>query len=81
MSLGQSRANVEDGVEAIEPLHGGAVGARQSLRALDDRLRDRERVELERRDLLLGLHDRVQLAEARAEPCLVSLSLGDVAEC
>ena len=50
----------------FEPLHGRAVAAAEALRAQDDRARQRLVVELERGDLLLRLHDRVQTAEARA---------------
>ena len=75
-----ARSAMEHGVVSVEPLHGRAVGPGQPLGALDDRVRDGQRVELERGDLLLRLDDRVQLPEARAQPLLVALAQRDVAE-
>ena len=71
---------MQDRLTVLEPLHGGAVGSCEPLRAGDDRGRDRIRVELEGRDLLLRPDDLVQAGEARAEPFLVALALADVAK-
>ena len=64
-----------DELVPVEPLHDGSVGARQSLRPLDDRRSDGVRVELEGGDLLLRLDDRVQLVEARAQSFFVAPTL------
>ena len=62
----------------FEPLHSRAVSAAEALRPEDDRARQRLVVELERGDLLLRLHDRVQTPEARAQAILVAPALRDV---
>jgi hypothetical protein len=67
-------------VRSLVPLHGDTVRAREALRALDDCRGDRIGIELERRDLLLNLHDLVQPGEAVPETLLVALALRDVAE-
>ena len=67
-----------DRLMAVEPLHRRTVAAAESLRAQNDRARQQLMVELERRDLLLRLDDRMQAPEARPQAILVSLALSDV---
>ena len=80
VTSGDPGAVVDDRVSALEPLHRGAVRAGQALCPGDDRRRDRVGVELERRDLLLRLHDLVQTAQARPQPLLVPLAPADVSQ-
>src|SRR5438128_421444 len=64
---------MDDRVAALEPLHRGAVRAGEALGAFDDRRGHRFRIELQSRDLLLRLDDRVQPPQARSQAILVAL--------